>query len=215
MAAAGDFDVTDEAMLVERAGFEVRLVDGDPSNIKVTTPEDLANVRGRLVATATPTIRIGTGYDLHRLVGERPLILAGVTIPFERGLLGHSDADIVCHAVTDAILGAAALGDIGRFFPDSDAAWKDADSLDLLRRAIEAVHRAGYTVVNVDATVIAEQPKLLPYVDAMRANLASALAIDASAVSIKGKTNEHVGEIGHGEAMACHAVALLAKVSRA
>jgi 2-C-methyl-D-erythritol 4-phosphate cytidylyltransferase/2-C-methyl-D-erythritol 2,4-cyclodiphosphate synthase len=208
MAAVGDMDVTDEAMLVERAGFAVRLVDGDATNIKVTTPHDLAHVRGRLVAA--PTIRIGTGYDLHRLVGERPLILAGVTIPFERGLLGHSDADIVCHAVTDAVLGAAALGDIGRFFPDTDAEWKDADSLDLLRRAIGAVHNAGYTVVNVDATVIAERPKLLPYVDAMRANLASALAIDASAVSIKGKTNEQIGEVGRGEAMACHAVALLA-----
>ena len=121
----------------------------------------------------------------------------------------------MCHAVTDAVLGAAALGDIGRFFPDSDAAWKDADSLELLRRAMDAVRKAGYTVVNVDATIIAEQPNLLPYVDAMRANLASALAIDASAVSIKGKTNEHVGEIGRGEAMACHAIALLAKSDRA
>jgi 2-C-methyl-D-erythritol 2,4-cyclodiphosphate synthase len=121
----------------------------------------------------------------------------------------------VCHAVTDAVLGAAALGDIGRFFPDSDAEWKDADSVALLVRAMEAVRKAGYTVVNVDATIIAEQPKLVPYVDAMRANLASALAIDASAVSIKGKTNEHVGETGRGEAMACHAVVLLAGSGRA
>jgi 2-C-methyl-D-erythritol 4-phosphate cytidylyltransferase/2-C-methyl-D-erythritol 2,4-cyclodiphosphate synthase len=213
IAAAGDITVTDEAMLVERAGFDVQLVDGEAGNIKVTTPQDLANVRARLAVT--PTLRIGTGYDLHRLVAERPLVLAGVTIPFERGLLGHSDADIVCHAVTDAVLGAAALGDIGRFFPDSDAEWKDADSLALLRRAMEAVRKAGYMVMNVDATIIAEQPKLLPYVDAMRANLASALAIDASAVSIKGKTNEKVGEIGRGEAMACHAIALLAGSGRA
>jgi 2-C-methyl-D-erythritol 4-phosphate cytidylyltransferase/2-C-methyl-D-erythritol 2,4-cyclodiphosphate synthase len=213
IASAGDVTVTDEAMLVERAGFDVQLVDGEAGNIKVTTREDLANARARIVVT--PTLRIGTGYDLHRLVAERPLILAGVTIPFERGLLGHSDADIVCHAVIDAVLGAAAMGDIGRFFPDSAVEWKDADSLELLRRAMEAVRKAGYTVVNVDATVVAEQPKLLPYVDAMRANLASALAIDASAVSIKGKTNEHVGEIGRGEAMACHAIALLAKSDRA
>jgi 2-C-methyl-D-erythritol 4-phosphate cytidylyltransferase/2-C-methyl-D-erythritol 2,4-cyclodiphosphate synthase len=212
MAAVGDMDVTDEAMLVERAGFAVRLVDGDASNIKVTTPDDLASVRARLVAA--PTIRIGTGYDLHRLVSERPLVLAGVTIPFERGLLGHSDADIVCHAITDAVLGAAALGDIGRFFPDTDTEWKDADSLELLRRAIAAVYKAGYTVVNVDATIIAEQPKLLPYLDAMRANLALALAIDVSTVSIKGKTNEQIGEVGRGEAMACHAVALLARSVR-
>jgi 2-C-methyl-D-erythritol 2,4-cyclodiphosphate synthase len=149
------------------------------------------------------------------LVSERPLVLAGVTIPFERGLLGHSDADIVCHAITDAVLGAAALGDIGRFFPDTDTEWKDADSRELLRRAVAAVYKAGYSVVNVDATIIAERPKLLPYLDAMRANLASALAIDVSAVSIKGKTNEQIGEVGRGEAMACHAVALLAGSGRA
>jgi 2-C-methyl-D-erythritol 2,4-cyclodiphosphate synthase len=143
------------------------------------------------------------------LVAGRPLILAGVHIPFDRGLAGHSDADIVCHAVTDAVLGAAAAGDIGRLFPDTDAAWKDADSLKLLHSAMDVVRGAGYSVVNVDVTVIAERPKLLPYLDAMRANLGAALGIDASAVSIKGKTNERVGEIGRGEAMACHAVALL------
>jgi 2-C-methyl-D-erythritol 4-phosphate cytidylyltransferase/2-C-methyl-D-erythritol 2,4-cyclodiphosphate synthase len=202
---------TDEAMLVERTGFKVHIVEGEVSNIKVTTPEDLATgaraVRG--TNAAAPTIRIGTGYDLHRLVGGRPLILAGVRIPFERGLDGHSDADIVCHAVTDAILGAAAIGDIGRLFPDNDAQWKDADSIELLRGAMDAVRRAGYAVSNVDVTVIAERPKLLPYLDAMRANLAGALGVDASAVSIKGKTNEKVDAIGKGDAMACHAVALL------
>ena len=212
MAAAGDAPVTDESMLVERAGFDVHLVDGEAGNIKVTTPEDLANVRARVVTAAT--VRIGTGYDLHRLVENRPLVLAGVTIPFERGLIGHSDADIVCHAITDAVLGAAALGDIGRFFPDTEREWKDADSLRLLHRAMEVVQQAGYMVVNVDATIIAERPKLLPYVEAMRANVASVLAVDPSAVSIKGKTNERFGEIGRGEAMACHAVALLAKSDR-
>ena len=155
------------------------------------------------------TIRIGTGYDLHQLVDGRPLILAGVRVPFERGLLGHSDADIVCHAVTDAILGAAAAGDIGRLFPDTDPRWKDADSLHLLREAVEAVRRGGFQVANVDATVIAQRPKLLPYIDEMRATLAGALGVDASAVSIKGKTNEGVDATGRGEAMACHAVALL------
>ena len=200
---------TDEAMLVERAGFKVHIVEGDPRNVKVTTPEDLDQREPASPRPRSSVGRIGTGYDLHRLVEGRPLILAGVRVPFDRGLDGHSDADIVCHAVTDAILGAAAIGDIGRLFPDTDARWKDANSVDLLRSAMDAVRGAGYRVNNVDVTVIAERPKLLPYLDAMRANLASALGVDASVVSIKGKTNERVGEIGQGLAMACHAVALL------
>jgi 2-C-methyl-D-erythritol 4-phosphate cytidylyltransferase / 2-C-methyl-D-erythritol 2,4-cyclodiphosphate synthase len=202
---------TDEATLVEQAGFAVHLVEGDPGNVKVTTPHDLAEARMRLGAVAP--LRIGIGYDLHRLVPGRPLVLAGVRIPFERGLDGHSDADIVCHAVTDAVLGAAAIGDIGRLFPDTDARWKDADSVELLHAAMEKVRAAGYAVVNVDVTVIAERPKLLPHLEEMRANLGTALGIDVHTVSIKGKTNENVGEIGRGEAMACHAVALLAPVA--
>lgn len=199
---------TDEATLVERLGGAVEIVDGEPGNVKITTPEDLAAARGR--AAAPPAaMRVGTGYDLHRLVPDRPLILGGVRIPFERGLSGHSDADIVCHAVTDAVLGAAALGDIGQLFPDTAAAWKDADSLDLLRRAIARVREAGFQVGNVDVTVIAERPKLLPHVPAMRANLAAALGVDLGAVSVKGKTNETVDSMGRGESMACHAVALL------
>lgn len=208
MAAAGDLVVTDEAMLVERAGFQVHLVEGEATNLKVTTAEDL--VRARALAGEDNTrMRIGTGYDLHRLVEGRPLILAGVIIPFDRGLLGHSDADIVCHAVTDAVLGAAALGDVGRLFPDTDPRWKDADSLELLRAAMQHVRDAGYSASNVDVTVIAERPKLLPHLDAMRANLAAALGIAVAAVSVKGKTNEQVDAAGRGEAMACHAVALL------
>jgi 2-C-methyl-D-erythritol 2,4-cyclodiphosphate synthase/2-C-methyl-D-erythritol 4-phosphate cytidylyltransferase len=208
---------TDEAMLVERAGFKVHIVEGDLRNIKVTTPADLRPRDSAVAPTVrsadgrSGVIRIGTGYDLHRLVEGRPLILAGVRIPFERGLDGHSDADIVCHGVTDAVLGAAALGDIGRLFPDTDAKWKDADSIELLRGAMQVVRNAGYAVSNVDVTVVAERPKLLPHLDAMRANLANALGIDPSAVSLKGKTNEGVDAIGRGEAMACHAVALLEK----
>ena len=212
MSRAGDGTFTDEAMLVERAGFPVHIVAGDPANIKVTTPHDLAAARARLTGgAAAMTMRIGSGYDLHRLVEGRPLILAGVRIPFERGLIGHSDADIVCHAVTDALLGAAALGDIGRFFPDTDPRWKDADSMQLLGLAVEAVHRSLLRVVNIDVTVNAERPKLLPYLDEMRANLARVLQIEISAVSVKGKTNETVDATGRGEAMACHAVALLTR----
>jgi 2-C-methyl-D-erythritol 4-phosphate cytidylyltransferase/2-C-methyl-D-erythritol 2,4-cyclodiphosphate synthase len=203
-------DATDEAALAERAGHAVRIVEGEPSNIKVTTPEDLviAEAIGREGKPAR-TGRAGMGYDLHRLVEGRPFILGGVTIPFERGLAGHSDADAVCHAVTDAILGAAGAGDIGRHFSDTDPRWKGASSLDLLRRAVEVVHGEGLDVGNVDATVIVERPKLAPYIDQMRANLAAVLGVSIDRVSIKGKTNEGLGELGRGEALAVHAIALV------
>ena len=214
IAEGRHLDATDEAMLVERLGLPVHVVNGDVTNIKVTTPGDLLEAQRRSESRRfspgqTGLIRIGTGYDLHRLVAGRPLILAGVRIPFDLGLDGHSDADIVCHAVTDAVLGAAAAGDIGRLFPDTDPKWKDADSIALLAGAIERVTALGYRVSNVDVTVIAQQPKLLPHLDAMRDNLAAALQVDRQAVSIKGKTNEGVDSTGRGEAMACHAVALL------
>jgi 2-C-methyl-D-erythritol 4-phosphate cytidylyltransferase/2-C-methyl-D-erythritol 2,4-cyclodiphosphate synthase len=210
--AASDTLATDEAMLLERAGIPVHIVEGEASNIKVTTPGDLQHVRGLAKRQDQVTLmRIGTGYDLHRLVSGRPLILAGVRIPFELGLDGHSDADIVCHAVTDAVLGAAAAGDIGQHFPDTDPRFKDADSIQLLRGALDVIRARGHEVSNVDVTVIAERPKLSPHVNAMRASLAAALGVEVSAVSIKGKTNERVGEIGRGEAMACHAVVLLAR----
>jgi 2-C-methyl-D-erythritol 4-phosphate cytidylyltransferase / 2-C-methyl-D-erythritol 2,4-cyclodiphosphate synthase len=209
-ALALDGDATDEATLAERAGHAVRVVDGEASNIKITTPEDfvIAEAMGRGGKPAR-TGRAGLGYDLHRLVEGRPLVLGGVTIPFERGLAGHSDADAVCHAVTDAILGAAGAGDIGRHFPDTDPRWKGASSLDLLRRAVEVIRGQGFEVGNVDATVIAERPKLSPYIDAMRATLAGVLGVPTDRVSIKGKTNEGVDAVGRGEAIAAHAVALL------
>lgn len=209
----GGSAATDEAMLVERAGLPVHIVEGDERNIKVTTPDDLTVARARLEGpgAAAGLMRVGTGYDLHRLATGRALILGGVAIPFEMGLEGHSDADIVCHAVTDAVLGAASAGDIGRLFPDTDPRWKDADSLRLLGAAMDTVSRAGYVVSNVDVTIIAERPRLSPFADAMRANLARVLGVDVSAVSVKGKTNEKIGEVGRGEAMACHAVALLSK----
>lgn len=211
LAAGTAIDATDEAMLVERLGLPVHLVEGEVRNVKITTPDDLAAARGAALHHGVPDglMRIGHGYDLHRLVAGRPLILAGVTIAFELGLDGHSDADIVCHAVTDAVLGAAGAGDIGRLFPDTDPTWTGAHSLALLEAAMARVREAGYRVSNVDVTVIAQRPKLLPYLEAMRANLAAALGVDAGAVSVKGKTNEGVDSMGRGESMACHAVALL------
>jgi 2-C-methyl-D-erythritol 4-phosphate cytidylyltransferase / 2-C-methyl-D-erythritol 2,4-cyclodiphosphate synthase len=205
-------DATDEAMLAERAGHAVRVVDGDPRNLKITTPGDLTMAEHLAGAAPTiPALRIGNGYDLHRLVAGRPLILGGVTIPYDKGLEAHSDGDAVCHAVTDAVLGAAAAGDIGRHFPDTDPAWKNANSIEMLRHATSRVRDAGYTVVNVDVVVIAQRPKLLPHVDAIRSNLAGALGCDPSQVSVKGKTNEGVDSMGAGESIAVHAVALLAR----
>jgi 2-C-methyl-D-erythritol 2,4-cyclodiphosphate synthase len=153
--------------------------------------------------------RIGIGYDSHRLVEGRQLILGGEVVPHSAGLKGHSDGDALCHAITDAILGAAALGDIGRHFPDTDPQYKGANSLELLVRAVGIIHEAGYSVENVDAVVIAEWPKLAPHVDRIRARLASALGVDLGAVSVKGKTNEGMGEVGRAEGIVVHAVALL------
>ena len=201
-------EATDEAALAERAGYRVHVVDGDPGNVKITTEEDLDAARRRM-AGGVVVDRAGTGYDLHRLVEGRPLVIGGVSIPFERGALGHSDADVACHAATDAILGAACLGDIGRHFPDSDPRWKDADSLALLRDAARLVREKGYEVGNLDITVILERPKIKDAIDEMRRRLADALGVDLSCVSVKGKTNEGVDAIGRGDAIAAHAVALL------
>jgi 2-C-methyl-D-erythritol 4-phosphate cytidylyltransferase / 2-C-methyl-D-erythritol 2,4-cyclodiphosphate synthase len=204
-------DATDEASLAERAGHHVRIVDGEATNIKITTRGDLAIAEAIAGTIARParTGRAGTGYDLHRLVEGRRLVLGGVSIPSDRGASGHSDADVVCHAVTDAILGAAALGDIGLHFPDTDPRWKDASSVDLLRRAVARLADERLAVGNVDVTVILERPKIKEYVDAMRSTIAGALGIDVARVSIKGKTNEGMDAIGRGEAVAAHAVALI------
>ena len=154
-------------------------------------------------------MRIGHGYDVHRLVGGRRLILGGVEIPHETGLLGHSDADVLLHAISDAILGAAALGDIGKLFPDTDAKYKDADSLKLLRIVGQRLAAAGYRVVNIDATVIAQAPKLAPHIFQMRHNVALALGIDTDAVSIKATTEEGLGFSGERLGIAAHAVCLI------
>ena len=154
-------------------------------------------------------MRIGTGYDVHRLVEGRKLILGGVEIPYEKGLLGHSDADVLVHAIMDALLGAAALGDIGLYFPDSDPAYKGADSLQLARRVSEILAENGFLIENVDATVIAQAPRLRPYIDQMRQNIADALEVDLSQVSVKATTEERLGFTGRGEGISAQAAALI------
>ena len=155
-------------------------------------------------------MRIGFGYDSHRFEDGRRLVLGGVTIPGATGLKGHSDADVLIHAIIDALLGAAARGDIGSHFPDTDARWKDADSAQLLAAVVEEIAAAGYRISNVDATVICERPKLRPHIDAIRARLAQLLGVDVGQVSVKGKTNEQMDAVGAGVGIAVHAVALLA-----
>ena len=158
-------------------------------------------------------MRIGQGYDVHRLTEGRALILGGVTVPFDRGLLGHSDADVLTHAVMDALLGAAALGDIGQLFPDSDAAYAGADSIALLERVTALLREHGWQVGNVDATVVAQAPKLAPYVPEMRRRLAEAMGLDMDCVSVKATTEERLGFTGSGEGMAAHAVALIERLN--
>ena len=158
-------------------------------------------------------LRVGHGYDVHRLTEGRALILGGVTVPFDRGLLGHSDADVLTHAVMDALLGAAALGDIGQLFPDSDAAYAGADSIALLRRVTALLREHGWQVGNVDATVVAQTPKLAPYIPEMQRRLAEAMGLDVDGVSVKATTEERLGFTGSGEGMAAHAVALIERLN--
>ena len=199
---------TDEAALAERAGHAVRLVEGATSNVKITTADDL---RWTARSAATET-RVGVGYDLHRLERGLKLILGGVEVPSEAGARGHSDADVVCHSLTDALLGAAAAGDIGGHFPDTDARWKGASSVGLLRQIVELVRARGFAIVNVDVVIVLEQPKLGPYRAAIADSLGGVLGIEPAAVSVKAKTNEGVDAVGRGEAIAAHAVALLRRL---
>lgn len=156
-------------------------------------------------------MRIGHGYDVHRLVEGRHCIIGGVDIPYEKGLLGHSDADVLLHAVADALLGAAALGDIGKLFPDTDDSFEGADSMVLLRDVVSRLNKAGYTVGNIDCTVIAQQPKLRPYIDDMRKNIASACGVDVDSINVKATTEEGLGFTGSKEGISAHAVALIDK----
>ena len=157
----------------------------------------------------TESIRIGHGYDVHRLIPDRKLILGGVEIPYEKGLLGHSDADVLTHALMDAMLGAAALGDIGRLFPDKDPAYAGADSIELLKTVCAVLREAGWRIGNADCTVIAQAPKLMPYIPAMRARIAEACGVEPGQISVKATTEERLGFTGSGEGIAAHAVALI------
>ena len=154
-------------------------------------------------------MRIGHGYDVHKLVEGRKLILGGVDIPYEKGLLGHSDADVLLHAISDSLLGALALGDIGKLFPDNDPQYEGADSLVLLKRVYEVVKEKGYEITNLDATVLAQRPKLRPYIDTMRENIATALDVDVDIISVKATTEEGLGFTGKGEGIAAHCITLL------
>ncbi|HHW14258.1 MAG TPA: 2-C-methyl-D-erythritol 2,4-cyclodiphosphate synthase [Firmicutes bacterium] len=195
-------------------GVPVWLVRGSFANLKITTPEDLAcaeallaGARGREERRAE--VRVGTGYDVHRLVEGRPLVLGGVRVPHEKGLLGHSDADVLTHALMDALLGAAALGDLGQHFPDTDPAYAGADSLVLLREVVRKVTELGWRVANADAVVIAERPRLAPHLASMRERLAGALGCSVAAVSVKATTTEKLGFAGREEGIAAQAVCLL------
>jgi 2-C-methyl-D-erythritol 4-phosphate cytidylyltransferase/2-C-methyl-D-erythritol 2,4-cyclodiphosphate synthase len=198
-------EATDEAMLAEQAGHAVEVVAGDAHNTKITTPEDLAAARAMLAGVP----RVGTGYDLHALVPGRPLVLAGVVVPCDRGPLGHSDGDVICHAVVDALFGAAGAGDIGRHFPNTDSRWKDVAGLEFVTRAVDILASRGLQPANVDVSVVLERPKLSPHIEGIREALSRALGLLPEFVSVKAKTNEGQDAVGRGEAIAAHAVAVI------
>ena len=209
-ARAAGQSYTDDCQLIEAAGGSVKLTMGDYRNIKLTTPEDLLAARAYLGGEGgKKTVRIGYGYDVHRLVEGRKLILAGVEVPFEKGLLGHSDADVIAHAVADALLGAAALGDIGHLFPDTDPRSAGAARLTRLGGVCRLLREKGFSIGNIDATLLAQRPKIAPHISRMRENLAAACGIAVDQVSVKATTEERLGFTGREEGMAASAVCLL------
>lgn len=219
-AYADSFYATDDAALVERMGEPVAIVQGSYENIKITTPSDLQIAECRLARPEQPElvegregreIRTGFGFDVHQLVEGRELWLGGVQIEYEKGLLGHSDADVILHAIADACLGAVAQGDIGKHFPDTDPAYKGISSMKLLAQVYDLIHADGWTVLNIDCMVACEQPKLAPHARAMRRRIADALSTTHDRISVKGTTTEGLGYTGRGEGIACWAVATLAR----
>lgn len=197
-AQAEGFLGTDDASLVERMGINISMVQGEDANRKITTREDLET-----------EMRIGTGYDVHRLVEGRPLVLCGEQIPYEKGLLGHSDADVALHALMDAMLGAAGLGDIGKHFPDTDERYRGISSMKLLQKTVELLREAGYFLGNADITIIAQRPKIAGYIPKMRANIAEIMNCDENKINIKGTTTEKLGFVGREEGIASEAVCIL------
>lgn len=195
-----DFTVTDDAQLFEKAGYAVTVCDGEYENFKITTPDDIKKEKN---------MRIGHGYDVHKLVENRKLILGGVEISYEKGLLGHSDADVLAHAISDALLGSMALGDIGKHFPDTDPAYKGADSLYLMACVKKLLDEKGAKICNVDATILCQRPKLAPHIMTMRENIARVLETDVDNVSVKATTEEGLGFTGSGEGIAVHAVCIV------
>lgn len=206
--------ITDDNMLLERIGAEIYGVDLGAGNIKITTKEDLTLAKHILTERGENSVsgfRIGHGYDVHKLVENRKLIVGGVEIPHDKGLLGHSDADVLLHAIMDALLGAAALGDIGRHFPDTSDEFKGISSMHLLTRVAELIHKNGFKVVNVDATLVMQKPKVALYIPKMISNIAFALGVDDNCVNVKATTEEHLGFTGREEGVSAHSVALLVK----
>jgi len=206
-AEAGFEQATDDAQLLERADYPVHLVEGDPRNLKLTTPDDLHLLRLHIGEGALT--RTGIGYDIHRLTEGRTLMLGGVAIDYPYGLQGHSDADVMLHAICDALLGAAALGDIGQHFPNTDPRWKDAPSLTLLGHVRALLMKHGWQPLHIDAMALAEAPKLAPYIPEMRQRIARTLGILPEQVSIKATTNEGMDAVGERRAIACYAVATI------
>ncbi len=213
-AAADGRDVTDEASLLEMAGIPVRLVPGAETNIKITQPEDLIIAEKILMEHAMGDCRIGHGFDAHRLVEKRDLVLGGVRIQHQLGLAGHSDADVVTHALCDALLGALGKGDIGNHFPDSSAQFKDISSLLLLQKVISLMQQEGYGIGNADLTIICQEPKLAPHIPAMKKVLAESCLSSTASLNIKATTTEKMGYTGRGEGISCHAVVCLIKARK-
>jgi 2-C-methyl-D-erythritol 4-phosphate cytidylyltransferase/2-C-methyl-D-erythritol 2,4-cyclodiphosphate synthase len=202
---------SDDASLLEWAGYPVHTVVGDPYNLKITTPEDYTMLQ--VIAYHSVQTRVGIGYDIHPLVEGRKLVLGGLEIEHPYGLKGHSDADVVLHAICDALLGAAALGDIGQHFPNTDPRWKDASSLELLQRVNRLVSQQGWLIAHIDAVILAEAPKLAPHMPAMRERIAQTLGIQPDQISLKATTNEGMDAVGAARAIACHAVATLQRIT--
>ncbi|RWZ52146.1 bifunctional 2-C-methyl-D-erythritol 4-phosphate cytidylyltransferase/2-C-methyl-D-erythritol 2,4-cyclodiphosphate synthase [Halobacillus fulvus] len=213
-AQAGGYYGTDDASLVERLGEKIEIVEGSYDNIKLTTPEDLRKAHSFVKGVEEKVedeamFRIGQGFDVHQLTEGRPCIIGGVEIPYEKGLLGHSDADVLLHTIADACLGAIGEGDIGKHFPDTDPEFKDADSGKLLQHVWSLVKERGYVLGNIDCTVIAQAPKMAPFIEAIRENIASLLETEVSRINVKATTTEKLGFTGRKEGIASQAVVLL------